>query len=1093
MTKRMLSLLLALVMTLSLCVPALAADEFAAEAVTEVEEQAPEAPEAPVAPEAEEPAEEPVVDEPAAEEAPEAVEDEPEMASIVPDELVDDPMAIAVGSVKEKWTLRLTKAIEKADPYKARVDAGELFVIKASDSTSAWSKFDYKADSSDDPAKLFNDAYKEVQRNLDGIDGIENGGDVTEKSAETAVVTLMKLLPASGDNWGSNLAYYDGSNGDYYLTDEVTAKMADALDPSKTSVSDGLGYFLQPGDEDHMSYRQSSALFTIEPDAKPSFGTSSTTVKAIVKELGTDEWTMAYRSDYLDALEAAANAADAFNKNINHTYKDFTAVSKLILDAYDKEEAAAIPNQTDAAELQKALDKLDSIFSDKNFDLNDWYDNTTNAVLAQAKVTTLKGYITTYGQKLTELTTTTGFVAKTSYYEFAKMLNDVKVGGANIDENEVTLEVKSAELQADTSGNLRDKISVTVTIADKGDGHTYGYTYTVNDVIADTSDNSLSTNGNITTAVAQDDVKEITIGRTGASGGKFTGNAFDLTPIKPDSKPATTKPTTFNVLKDKVVITFYTKRSDGTWQLTKPVATYPVKLPSDEYVGPGFNKDADGEWKIAKEYTGTISTPLKYDSTKVKNDKPLGDFTYAVQGDAVKLKINLDKTFTKPYDTATVQVSLYDKDGKSVLTQAVSTGTDYTSSNTIDVNLVNVESKLTPTGMQLKLEVSTASGITPLAHPDRNGVASITFETLDKWSGIAELNKFVKAAQKLEKGDYELKTSGIPSDITTLDIAWGKLNDNITNCQNIIKNAPNVVNSLTNRDAAAHAANDLVAVAAYMQLKSVDSEALLDAIEAAKDLNEDDYSVASWVALEDALAEANAAKTSSKQSVVDAATEALEAAIKALTAPTPVSKTALNASIAAAEALKEADYTPESWAANKAAIDAAVAAAKTVAANANATQSMVDAAKAALDAAVAKLVSVKPVEPEGPKAPTSNNGTGWVLYENTWYFFKKGEMVKNYWVGKIDGASQWDSNWYYVGADGKMATGMQYIDDLHGGYGWYFLQPTNTKGEIGKMLTGYQWVGGQYGECYFSKANGSSGKCTWSELLGNWNGTTWVK
>ena len=69
MKKRMLCLLLALVMTLSLCVPALAADEFAAEAVTEVEEQAPVAPVEPEAPEAEEPAEEPAaaaiaVDEP---------------------------------------------------------------------------------------------------------------------------------------------------------------------------------------------------------------------------------------------------------------------------------------------------------------------------------------------------------------------------------------------------------------------------------------------------------------------------------------------------------------------------------------------------------------------------------------------------------------------------------------------------------------------------------------------------------------------------------------------------------------------------------------------------------------------------------------------------------------------------------------------------------------------------------------------------------------------------------------------------------------------------------------------------------------------
>ena len=123
-----------------------------------------------------------------------------------------------------------------------------------------------------------------------------------------------------------------------------------------------------------------------------------------------------------------------------------------------------------------------------------------------------------------------------------------------------------------------------------------------------------------------------------------------------------------------------------------------------------------------------------------------------------------------------------------------------------------------------------------------------------------------------------------------------------------------------------------------------------------------------------------------------------------------------------------------------------------------------------------------PVDP-----PKTNNGTGWSYDYDTgeWYFFKKEELVANYWVGKIDGASQWDKNWYYVGPDGRMLTGMQYIDDLHGGYGWYYLQPTNDHGEIGKMLTGWQWVGGDYGECYFSKKNGEAGKCTWSEKLGD--------
>ena len=128
-------------------------------------------------------------------------------------------------------------------------------------------------------------------------------------------------------------------------------------------------------------------------------------------------------------------------------------------------------------------------------------------------------------------------------------------------------------------------------------------------------------------------------------------------------------------------------------------------------------------------------------------------------------------------------------------------------------------------------------------------------------------------------------------------------------------------------------------------------------------------------------------------------------------------------------------------------------------------------------------------EPGGDIPAPPKSGTGWSYDYDTgeWYFYKNNKLVANYWVGKIDGASQWDNNWYYVGADGKMLTGMQYLDDLHGGYGWYFLQPSDDRGEIGKMLTGFQWVGGDYGECWFSKASGSSGKCTWSEKWGEYN------
>ena len=131
-------------------------------------------------------------------------------------------------------------------------------------------------------------------------------------------------------------------------------------------------------------------------------------------------------------------------------------------------------------------------------------------------------------------------------------------------------------------------------------------------------------------------------------------------------------------------------------------------------------------------------------------------------------------------------------------------------------------------------------------------------------------------------------------------------------------------------------------------------------------------------------------------------------------------------------------------------------------------------------------------EADIPAAPKS--GTGWMQNEaGDIYFYKDGELKKSYWVGKVDGASMWDNTWYYVKADGRLATGMQYLDDLHGGYGWYFLQPTDDNGQIGKMLTGWQWIGGEYGTGWFSTENGSEGKCTYTTLKGDWNGSAWEK
>ena len=100
-----------------------------------------------------------------------------------------------------------------------------------------------------------------------------------------------------------------------------------------------------------------------------------------------------------------------------------------------------------------------------------------------------------------------------------------------------------------------------------------------------------------------------------------------------------------------------------------------------------------------------------------------------------------------------------------------------------------------------------------------------------------------------------------------------------------------------------------------------------------------------------------------------------------------VDKAALASAITAAEALKEEDYTAESWAAFAEALDAA----KTVNGKEDATQAEVDDALAALNAAKAALVKLNP-------EPARTNNT--VLADDF-----SGEQGKNGWYY---GACDWD-------------------------------------------------------------------------------------
>ena len=135
-------------------------------------------------------------------------------------------------------------------------------------------------------------------------------------------------------------------------------------------------------------------------------------------------------------------------------------------------------------------------------------------------------------------------------------------------------------------------------------------------------------------------------------------------------------------------------------------------------------------------------------------------------------------------------------------------------------------------------------------------------------------------------------------------------------------------------------------------VERADNSNLVAAIDSIKELDESRYQPDSWAALAQALAEAEtvAANRDATADEIEAAYTNLEAAYKALALRADM--TAIDDMISKVEAMDANAHTAKSW---KLVADA-LEAAKTVAANENATQEAVDAAARTLQAAAAALV-----------------------------------------------------------------------------------------------------------------------------------------
>ena len=223
---------------------------------------------------------------------------------------------------------------------------------------------------------------------------------------------------------------------------------------------------------------------------------------------------------------------------------------------------------------------------------------------------------------------------------------------------------------------------------------------------------------------------------------------------------------------------------------------------------------------------------------------------------------------------------------------------------------------------------------------------------LAKRGNTDALKALIEEYKELKEADYTHET-------------WVKYEEALEAANGIVADNSNKTQAEVDaaKDALKAAKEALVKAPVDPQL---DKSKLQAAVDAAKAKDENAYTTASYEAMEKVLAEAEDLLANGKdQAAIDAKANELNAAVEALVERGNTD--ALKALIAqyAAEDLKEADYTVDSW---KNYADALKAAEDVVKDNSNLDQAAVDAAKKALEDAHTALVKVEQINKEALKA-----------------------------------------------------------------------------------------------------------------------------
>ncbi len=963
MTKRMLSLLLALVMTLSLCVPALAADEFEAETVTEVEEQAPEAPVEPEAPEAEV-VEEPVVEEEAVE-APEAV------AALVEEEEEDLPLLVKLGVVTKEAHYRLWKDVQKVEELglEAKVKNHEVRCVSfdlndkiLADMFTNYLRdpeayYPFKNATGDEAAKTdFLSVLGNARTLEEGIDGVEVALTVNTATVEATAAALESFLPGGKNELVDDIYTADGLRMTYLNMNQL-AKLI-------------TSYW-------HYKYN--------DTPAGAKLGSTITLTLGSV-------WAHAYQLEYRAALEKATEAFVRLKYDddvFGASYVDYKNAVDLALQALAMESEAWKPGDAEMAEVNNAIAGAPynkDLYNTTRYGLG---TNTTGANASTGAQTWEKfnedtGYLgAVKALKADKTTATVEFAPGTTMWEVYEKVEALKQHDAAAGEPTLEYMDGSAAKASDKTVSLKFKVNAFkgFTATDQiVDGYQYAIAFHVKNAAGiDTwkqygSSNKPYEEGKMPEATAF----KLLIG-DGLCSTWGTGTAtVTLTNLESADFAAT----------DKVIVHVYVNKNvnpaenaadaaaNGDWEeidvysfTIGELVTATSDMPYFGYIKPQANYNCEGWFNADHWVVDAYSAKARNTNTLVGHtNNLLSPDIFGTFGEekGVFIQIFGNNEFDawaaheKGY---AIRMAVLDKDGKAVITKPFEMRIDSSSGHCFALSKEEdaVLKKGTYTVViqycpEDKVDTAVWETLT------NAGSATFTIGSLGDWGSakyVPNAKTILAAAKILDPIDYKIayghgsELAGTTEEAKVAD-AIGLIKKAVAAMEDLFKD-PTAGNTMTNHNKVCQANNrmvssvgDIILVCSYLEKKNADLKPMAELLANAEkevgptyqtqDEGTPKYIFTTYGKLKETMKQAealiNQGAVKALQSEVNKVAAALEADIAALEPIDEIDKAGLEEAIAAAEKLIEADYTVDTWHA----LEQALASAKAVVAKDNVTQ-----------------------------------------------------------------------------------------------------------------------------------------------------------